>query len=95
MSSESRKSEPGLPFSKCFHALAEPTRIQILELLKANECCVQDIVRTLGINQSHISFHLRTLKEAGLVTAQRRGRHVYYALNVDQFGILEEYLSAY
>ncbi|MFK8185935.1 MAG: ArsR/SmtB family transcription factor [Phormidesmis sp.] len=81
--------------SQCFHALSEPTRIRILELLKTNESCVQDMIAALNISQSHLSFHLKTLKEAGLVTANKRGRFVYYRLNVDQFGVLETYLSGY
>ena len=84
-----------LPVSLCFHALAEPTRIQILELLRAKECCVQDMILALNVKQSYLSFHLKTLREAALVTAQKRGRRVYYRLNVDQFGLLEDYLSAY
>ena len=83
------------PISQCFHALAEPTRIQILELLRTKECCVQDMILALNVKQSYLSFHLKTLREAGLVTARKRGRHVYYRLNVDQFCVLEDYLSAY
>ena len=78
-----------------FHALAEPTRIQILELLNEKECCVQEMVTTLGVGQSQLSFHLKTLKEAGLVLTQKRGRHVYYSLNTAQFGVLEAYLADY
>ena len=84
-----------LPVSLCFHALAEPTRIQILELLKENECCVQDMILALHVKQSYLSFHLKTLKQAGLVNAHKRGRRVYYSLNANQFGKLEAYLSAY
>lgn len=87
--------DPARPVSQCFHALAEPTRIQILELLRTRECCVRDMVAALDVKQSYLSFHLKTLKEAGLVSAQKRGRHVYYSLNVDQFGVLEAYLSSY
>jgi len=83
------------PISQGFHALAEPTRIQILERLKQSECCVQDIVSALGVTQSHISFHLKTLKAAGLVIARRKGRYVYYRLNTQQLGVLEAYLSGY
>lgn len=83
------------PVAQGFHALAEPTRIQILELLKTKDCCVQDMVTALGVNQSHISFHLKILKSAGLVTSQKKGRYVYYQLNAEQIGLLETYLSSY
>jgi ArsR family transcriptional regulator len=77
-----------------FHALSEPIRIQIIELLQGTgELCVSDIAQYLGINQSKLSFHLKTLSQSGLVIVRRQGRHMYYSLNVDQFSMLEEYLS--
>jgi ArsR family transcriptional regulator, arsenate/arsenite/antimonite-responsive transcriptional repressor len=49
----------------------------------------------LCIAQSKLSFHLKTLKEAGLVTARQQGRWMYYSLNADRFNALEGYLSGY
>ena len=77
-----------------FHALSEPIRIKIIELLNnAGELCVGDIARRLEINQSKLSFHLKILNQSGLVITRREGRYIYYSLNVDQFSLLEEYLS--
>ena len=77
-----------------FHALSEPIRIQIIELLQSTkELCVSDIAQSLGINQSKLSFHLKTLNQSGLVIARRQGRRMYYSLNVAQFSMLEEYIS--
>ncbi len=77
-----------------FHALSEPIRIQIIELLQgAKELCVTDIARTLGIDQSKLSFHLKTLNQSGLVVARRQNQRIYYRLNVVQFSMLEEYTS--
>ena len=87
--------DSNVPLSTGFHALAEPTRIQILELLNGKECCVQEMVSALGVSQSHLSFHLKTLRDAGLVLAQKRGRYVYYSLNMAQLGVLEAYLAEY
>ncbi len=78
-----------------FHALSEPIRIQVLELLREGEFCVGDMCERLSIAQSKLSFHLKTLKQAGLVTARQQGRWMYYSLNLEQFNVLETYLSNY
>jgi ArsR family transcriptional regulator, arsenate/arsenite/antimonite-responsive transcriptional repressor len=76
-----------------FHALSDPIRISVLELLRQRELCVCDLCEALGVNQSKLSFHLKTLKEAGLVNSRQEGRWIYYSLNLSQFSVLEEYLA--
>ncbi|MEO1620937.1 MAG: metalloregulator ArsR/SmtB family transcription factor [Cyanobacteria bacterium J06632_3] len=77
-----------------FHALSEPIRLQIVELLRNHgELCVSDIGQALNIPQSKLSFHLKTLHQSGLVATRRSGRHIYYSLNMSQFSFLEAYLS--
>ena len=66
-----------------FHALSDETRLGILEMLRQGERCVCDLQSELDAAQSRLSFHLRTLKEAGVVTDRREGRWVYYALDKD------------
>jgi ArsR family transcriptional regulator len=66
-----------------FHALSDETRLQLLELLRGGEQCVCDLTDALDAAQSRLSFHLKTLKDAGLVTDRREGRWVYYSLNVE------------
>lgn len=78
-----------------FHALSERLRIQVLELLREQELCVCDLCEALGVTQSKLSFHLKTLKEAGLVRSRQEGRWIYYSLNLPQFVALEQYLSDY
>lgn len=78
-----------------FHALSDPLRIQVLELLRTQELCVCELCEYLGVTQSKLSFHLKTLKEAGLVRARADGRWIYYSLNLPQFVILEQYLAEY
>jgi len=78
-----------------FHALSDPLRIQILELLREQELCVCDLCDRLSVPQSKLSFHLKTLKEAGLVRSRQEGRWIYYSLNLAQFLALEQYLSDY
>lgn len=76
-----------------FHALSEPLRVQVLELLRAQELCVCELCERLGVTQSKLSFHLKTLKEAGLVRSRQEGRWIYYSLNLPQFVVLEQYLA--
>ncbi|MBD0389950.1 MAG: winged helix-turn-helix transcriptional regulator [Nostoc sp. C3-bin3] len=78
-----------------FHALSDPLRISVLELLRKRELCVCDLCDALGVNQSKLSFHLKTLKEAGLVNSRQEGRWIYYSLNLSQFSVLEEYLAGF
>ncbi len=78
-----------------FHALSEPLRIRVLELLRERELCVCELCEYLGVTQSKLSFHLRTLKEAALVRSRQEGRWIYYSLNLPQFVVLEQYLAEY
>lgn len=63
-----------------FKALADDTRLRILNLLRQRETCVCEIVDVLGVCQSKVSRHLATLKHASLVTCRREGPWVYYSL---------------
>lgn len=78
-----------------FHALSDPLRFQTLELLKNQELCVCDLCEALGVTQSKLSFHLRTLKEAGLVRSRQEGRWIYYSLNLPQLVLLEQCLAEF
>ncbi|MCX7596524.1 MAG: metalloregulator ArsR/SmtB family transcription factor [Fischerella sp.] len=78
-----------------FHALSEPLRIKVLELLRERELCVCDLCEILEVSQSKLSFHLKTLKEADLVLCRQEGRWIYYRLNLPQFRVLEQYLADY
>ncbi|HIK55498.1 MAG TPA: winged helix-turn-helix transcriptional regulator [Synechococcales cyanobacterium M55_K2018_004] len=76
-----------------FHALSDPLRVRIAELLRDNELCVCDLCEALEVAQSKLSFHLRALKDANLVRSRQEGRWIYYSLNLPQFVVLEQYLS--
>lgn len=78
-----------------FHALSDPLRLQILDLLRSQELCVCELCDRLNVTQSKLSFHLKTLKEAGLVFARQEGRWIYYSLNLSQFVVLEQYLAEF
>ena len=72
-----------LEVTRAFQALSDPTRLAILQHLRRGECCVCELMDELDAAQSRLSFHLRILKEAGLVTDRREGRWVYYQVEVE------------
>lgn len=78
-----------------FHALSEPLRVKVVELLRENELCVCDLCEALDVAQSKLSFHLKALKDADLVRSRQEGRWIYYSLNLPQFVVLEQYLSEF
>lgn len=77
-----------------FQALADPNRLHLLEVLSGGEQCVCDLQGIVGTGQSLLSFHLKTLREAGLVTDRREGRWAYYAIAPDGLGTLQDFLRA-
>lgn len=71
--------------------LAEPSRLRILYSLGLDCRPVSDIVQATGMTQTNVSFHLRLLREAGLVRPERRGPFVYYCLSdIKLLEILED-----
>ena len=69
--------------ARAFHALADRKRLEIVRLLTNGERCVCDLTEVVGAKQSLLSFHLKILREAGLVTSRRRGKWMYYSLNYE------------
>src|ERR1700726_5222595 len=63
-----------------FRALADPTRLRLLNLIAEREICVCYFVEILGISQPKISRHLAYLRRAGIVAARRQGRWMHYRL---------------
>ncbi|MBS1126281.1 MAG: heavy metal resistance transcription regulator [Nitrospirae bacterium] len=68
-----------------FKALSDTTRLRVLKLLESGELCVCDIVTALDMSQPKISFHLNTLKEAGLIKDRKEGRWIHYRLDDSDF----------
>jgi ArsR family transcriptional regulator len=67
----------------CCRALSDDTRFRILEVLVGMETCVCELVDQLDVAQPLLSHHLKTLREAGLVRAEKRGRWMFYSLDAD------------
>ncbi len=77
-----------------FHALSDETRLGIVEMLRDGERCVCDLQEALDAAQSRLSFHLRVLKDAGLVTDRKEGRWSYYTLVPDAFAEAHDFVRA-
>ena len=77
-----------------FHALSDGTRLSILQRLRFGERCVCDLTDALDAAQSRLSFHLKVLKEAGLVTDRKDGRWMYYTLNTEALAEIGEFAEA-
>jgi ArsR family transcriptional regulator len=68
-----------MELSETLKALSDPNRLRILNLLGEGTLCVCDLEEVLKLNQSNLSRHLAKLKQAGLVTAQKKGQFMYYS----------------
>ena len=73
-----------------FHALSDETRLMLLDQLKNGERCVCELMDTMRAGQSRLSFHLKVLKEAGLILDRREGRWMYYSINPGAIQEIEE-----
>jgi len=85
---------PSARAARWFHALSDETRLEIVGLLSHGERCVCELQGVLDAAQSRLSFHLKTLKDAGLVTDRREGRWVYYSLNNDAMDEIADFAAA-
>ena len=74
-------------------ALADPLRLQVIEALAGGERCVCDLTSDLGLAQSKLSFHLKVLKEAGLLADRQEGRWIYYRLRPEAIDDLRGWLA--
>jgi len=79
--------------ARSFHALSDETRLEIVGLLSHGERCVCELQDVLDAAQSRLSFHLKTLKDAGLVTDRREGRWVYYSLSREALDEVAKFAS--
>ena len=71
--------------TRVFHALSDETRVALVQRLRSGERCVCELMDHLDAAQSRLSFHLKVLREAGLVDCRREGRWAYYWLRPEAF----------
>ena len=74
-------------------ALADPIRLEVIHALANGERCVCDLTTDLNLSQSKRSFHLRVLREAGLLADRQSGRWIYYRLEPHALSALEQWLA--
>lgn len=82
--------------SRQFAALADPVRLRMLSVLATlpdGAVCACDLAEPIGRSQPTISHHLKVLKRAGQVTAQRDGKNIWYAVVLAALDALREFLS--
>ena len=88
------ETEAARDLAGLFKALADPTRVAIVNRLASGEsCCVCDLTGAFELSQPTVSHHLRILRDAGLVEAERRGTWAYYRLVPDAIERLREVFS--
>lgn len=75
-------------------ALADPIRLQVVQALRGGERCVCELTADLDLTQSRLSFHLRVMKESGLIRSRQQGRWIYYRLDPAALGFLQAWLTA-
>ena len=80
--------------ARWFHALADETRVQIVEMLSHKERCVCGLEQVLDVAQSKLSFHLKVLKDAGLLADRKEGRWMYYNLQRETLDQIAAYTKS-
>jgi ArsR family transcriptional regulator len=80
--------------ARWFHALSDEARVRIVEMLSHKERCVCELEEVLGIAQSRLSFHLKVLKDAGLLADRKEGRWMYYNLQRDTLDQIATYTKS-
>jgi ArsR family transcriptional regulator, arsenate/arsenite/antimonite-responsive transcriptional repressor len=89
---------------RLFKALSDPARVKILEFLRSPDAgcctfndriCACDVERILGVSQATVSHHMKLLIDAGLVTAEKRGRWMMYRVNPEAFSRMSSWLAPF
>jgi len=81
-----------MSLNQTLHALSDPTRRKILELLKKRDLPARDIADNFDMKAPSVSHHLNVLKQANLVTFQRQGQELIYSLNLSVFEEVMKYV---
>jgi DNA-binding transcriptional ArsR family regulator len=81
--------------AKVFSALGEPSRLQIVELLRSRPYAVGEIAETLSIRQPQLSKHLKVLGESGIVRVEREARRRIYYLQAEPFDQITRWIESF
>ncbi|TCK26243.1 ArsR/SmtB family transcription factor [Pseudonocardia endophytica] len=89
-------AEHAAELARVFKAMGDPVRLRLLSLIASHaggEACVCDLTDVFDLSQPTISHHLKVLREAGLISGERRGTWIYYRVQPDAFGRLSAVLA--
>jgi len=89
-------ADAAVPLARAFSALGDPVRLRLLSLLMTadgGQVCACDLVEPVARSQPTVSHHLKALRDAGLVTATRRGTNIWYAVAPAQLDALRAVLA--
>ena len=75
-------------------SFSDPLRLEIIDLMMDGEVCVCDIMKLTNLSQSRISYHIKILKEAGLISDRQEGRWGYYSLNKESLFLIKEWITS-
>lgn len=81
--------------TEIFQALSDPTRQEILQLLRKQDLTPSDMLKKLAVSQPTLSHHLDILKRAGLVDSRRNGQFIEYSINLSVFEMAVEYMMKF
>ena len=84
-----------MPIQKTFKALSDGTRRDILELLKNGAASAGELAAHFQMTGATISHHLAVLKEAGLISDEKRGKFIYYELNMSVIEEIVRWITAF
>ena len=79
--------------SRMLKAIAEPIRLQILDILSNGELCACDILQQLAISQPTLSYHMKALTASGWIIARKRATWMHYSIDGDMIDRLHQYLT--
>ena len=89
-------ADVALALAPAFKALGDPVRLQMMSMIASapdGEICVCDLTPDFGLSSGTISYHLKALREAGLVDCERRATWVYYWIVPDRLAALSQFLD--
>ena len=97
MTGEPLTTDQAVDLAGAFKALGDPVRLRLFSLIASHvdgEACVCDLTGEFDVSQPTISHHLKVLREAGLLTSERRASWVYYRVQTEALAVLSTLLAA-
>lgn len=79
-------------YALIFKALSDTTRLEILEMIKSKELCACHILKRFNITQPTLSYHMKILKDGGIINCTKKGSWMHYSLNDDKIKDIEAFL---